>query len=441
MRHNLYRTDVLLEHAMEAGSETLAGYEKHGGYEALKKALKKMDPAAVAAEVKNSGLRGRGGAGFPTGVKWGFVPKDTGKPVYLCVNADESEPGTFKDRVIIELVPHMLVEGATIAAYAIGGCHTVYIYIRGEFFRQAEMLERAIAEAYAAGHLGKNIHGSGFDCDMYVHRGAGAYICGEETALIESLEGKRGFPRIKPPFPAVVGAFGCPTIVNNVETLANVPHIINRGGDWFKGIGTEKSTGTRLFGVSGHVKRPGIYEFPMGLPLLEMLEEHCGGVRSGHQLKALIPGGSSVPVLTAEEVRKGNITLDFESCAACGTMLGSGGIIVLDETVCMVDSGVNVAKFYAHESCGQCTPCREGTWWMAGILKRLEAGQGKSEDIDLLLDICDNMLFKTICPLGDAAAMPISSYVMKFRDEFEQHVKQGCCPVKKDKTIKVPEHV
>lgn len=439
MRQKIFKTEYLLEHALEEGSETLAFYEKHGGYSALRKALKEMSPAEVTAEVKESNVRGRGGAGFPAGVKWGFLPKDTSKPVYLLVNADESEPGTFKDRVIIELKPHMLLEGAAIAAYAIG-CHTVYIYIRGEFVRQAEMLEKAIADARRAGYIGKNVLDSGFDVEIHVHRGAGAYICGEETALIESLEGKRGFPRLKPPFPAVVGAFGCPTIVNNVETLSNVPHIINRGAAWFKGIGTEKSKGSRIFGVSGHVKRPGIYELPMGVPLMTLIEEHCGGIRSGHKLKAVIPGGSSVPVLTEEEIRRKKVLLDFESCAAAGTMLGSAGVIVLDETVCIVNTAVNVARFYAHESCGQCTPCREGTWWMAGILGRLERGEGKVEDIDLLADICDNMMFKTICPLGDAAAMPINSYVKKFRDEFEQHVKLGRCPIAKDKSIKVPEH-
>ena len=437
MRQIVYKTDFLLEGALAEGSEKLEVYEREGGYKALEKALKRMSPEEVTAEVKESGLRGRGGAGFPTGMKWGFLARDTGKPVYLLVNADESEPGTFKDRSIIELKPHMLLEGSIISAYAIGA-HVAYIYIRGEFVRQAEMLERAIAEARKKGYIGKNILGSGFDLEIYVHRGAGAYICGEETGLIESLEGKRGFPRLKPPYPAAIGVFGCPTIVNNVETLANVPHIINNGAGWFKGFGTEKSSGTRLFGVSGHVKRPGIYELPMGVPLQELLEEHCGGIRTGHQLKAVVPGGSSVPVLRADEIE--GVNLDFESCAEAGTMLGSGGMIVMDETVCMVDTSVNLARFYAHESCGQCTPCREGCWWMAGILSRLENGDGAMEDIDLLADICDNMLFRTICPLGDAAAMPIESYIKKFRDEFEAHVTEGCCPLKKDKSIKVPEN-
>ena len=437
MRHTIYKTDVLLEGATEEGSEAIDFYERQGGYAALKKALKEMSPEEVTAEVKESGLRGRGGAGFPTGMKWGFLAKGTGKPTYLLVNADESEPGTFKDRSIIEFRPHTLIEGSVISSYAIGA-HIAYIYIRGEFVRQAEMLEKALADARKAGYVGKNILGSGFDVEIYVHRGAGAYICGEETGLIESLEGKRGYPRLKPPYPAAIGVFGSPTIVNNVETLANVPFIIEKGAAWFMGIGTEKSTGTRIFGVSGHVKRPGIYELPMGLPLRELLDEHCGGVRSGHTLKGVIPGGSSVPVLRADEID--GVNLDFESCAEAGTMLGSGGMIVLDDTVCMVDAGLNVARFYAHESCGQCTPCREGCWWMVGILNRLEKGEGRMEDIDLLADITDNMMFKTICPLGDAAAMPIESYVKKFRDEFERHVTEGGCPIKKDKSIKVPEN-
>jgi NADH-quinone oxidoreductase subunit F len=438
IRNFIFKTDFLLEHATAEGSETLENYQKVGGYEALKKALK-MDDQAIRDEVKESGLRGRGGAGFPTGVKWGFVPLDLDKPKYLIINADESEPGTYKDRVIMELVPHMLVEGSIISARAIRS-NVVYIYIRGEYFFQEESLQKAIDEAYEAGLLGKNILGSGYDCDMYIHKGAGAYICGEETALIESLEGKRGFPRLKPPFPAVVGAFGCPTIVNNVETIANVPHIINRGADWYKSIGTEKSTGTRLFGVSGHVNRPGIYELPLGYPLTDLLEKDCGGIRNGNALKAVIPGGSSVPILTAEEVNAG-VNLDFESCAAAGTMLGSAGVIVLDETTCIVETAENVAHFYAHESCGQCTPCREGCWWMQGILHRIHEGKGKIEDLDLLQDICDNMMFRTICPLGDAAAMPIGSYIQKFREEFEYNILKGESPVKKDPSIKVPQHV
>jgi NADH-quinone oxidoreductase subunit F len=436
MRQIIYEQNFLLEHVKTEGSETLDFYEKKGGYGALKKALKQA-PGDVTEEVKKSGLRGRGGAGFPAGVKWGFLPREGDKPVYLVVNADESEPGTFKDRVFLELYPHLLIEGSVITAYAIGA-HQAFIYVRGEFARQSAMLEKAIEQARSKGYVGKNILKSGFDVDIVVHRGAGAYVCGEETGLIESLEGKRGYPRIKPPYPANIGVFGCPTIVNNVETLCNVPHIIDKGAEWFKGFGTEKSTGTRVFGVSGHVKRPGIYELPMGVPLAELLETYCGGVRTGYLLKGVVPGGSSVPVLRAAEVQ--GVTLDFEGCAAAGTMLGSAGTIVLDDSVCMVDTALNLARFYAHESCGQCTPCREGCWWMVGILTRLENGGGKPEDVDLLADICDNMLFKTICPLGDAAAMPIESYVKKFRGEFEQHVKAGRCPINKDKSIKVPEN-
>jgi len=437
-RNMIFKTGFLLEHAVEEGSETLESYKKHGGYSAIEKALK-MKPEEVREEVKASGLRGRGGAGFATGVKWGFVPQDIDKPKYLIINADESEPGTFKDRCILELVPHMLVEGSIISAHAINS-HHVYIYIRGEFFHQLDCMQKAIDEAYEAGYLGKNILGTGFDCEMTIHKGAGAYICGEETALIESLEGKRGFPRLKPPFPAVVGAFGCPTIVNNVETIANVPHIMSNGADWYKSIGTEKSPGTRIFGVSGHVKRPGLYELPLGYSLTELIEKDCGGLRDCRSLKAVIPGGSSVPILTAEEVNAG-INLDFESCAAAGTMLGSAGVIVLDDSTCIVETAENVAHFYAHESCGQCTPCREGCWWMQGILHRIREGRGKIEDLGLLQDICDNMMFKTICPLGDAAAMPIGSYIQKFRDEFEHNILKGESPVTKDHSIKVPEHV
>jgi len=436
MRQIIHETNFLLERVREEGSETIRYYEGRGGYGALRKALK-LSPAEVTATVKDSGLRGRGGAGFPTGVKWGFLPKGGEKPVYLVVNADESEPGTFKDRVFLELDPHLLLEGIAISAYAIGA-HQAFVYVRGEFVRQAQSLERAAAEARAKGYLGKNILGSGFDLEVVVHSGAGAYVCGEETGLIESLEGKRGYPRLKPPFPANVGVFGCPTIVNNVETLCNVPAIVERGASWYRTLGTEKSPGTRIFGVSGHVRRPGIYELPMGVPLRELVETWCGGVRSSYTLKAVIPGGSSVPVIRADELDK--VNMDFESCAAAGTMLGSAGVIVLDESVCMVDTGLNLARFYAHESCGQCTPCREGCWWMAGILRRLEHGTGSLQDVDLLLDICDNMFFKTICPLADAAAMPIESYVKKFRAEFEQHVKLGRCPVNKDKSIKVPEN-
>ncbi len=400
-------------------------YESLGGYAGLAKTLREYKPDDVIEMVKRSGLRGRGGAGFPTGMKWGFVPKQSGKPVYLCINADESEPGTFKDRLIIEKDPHQLIEGAIISAYALG-CHQAFIYIRGEFFHGAEVLNQAAAEAYEKGYLGKNILGSGFDLDLIVHRGAGAYICGEETALLESLEGKRGHPRLKPPFPAVVGLYGSPTVINNVETIANVSHIMNNGAEWYAAIGAERNTGTRLFGVSGHVKRRGVYELPMGTPLRELIYDHCGGMQNGHKLKAIIPGGSSVPVLTADQV---DVPLDFDSIAKAGSMLGSAGVIVIDNSTCMVKAALRVSKFYAEESCGQCTQCREGTEWIHRILTRLENGKGKRGDLELLLDICANMKGRTICPLSDAAAMPIESYIQKFYDEFAAHIQEQRCIV------------
>ncbi len=400
-------------------------YESVGGYSALGKALREYKPDEITDIVKKSGLRGRGGAGFPTGMKWGFVPKGTGKPVYLCVNADESEPGTFKDRLIIEKDPHQLIEGTIISAYALG-CHHAFIYIRGEFVYGSEVLTRAIDEAYGKGYLGKNILGSGFDLDMLVHRGAGAYICGEETALLESIEGRRGHPRLKPPFPAVVGLYGAPTVINNVETLANVPHIVNNGAEWYASIGVERNAGTRLFGVSGHVMQRGVYELPMGTPLRELIYQHCGGMRNGRKLKAIVPGGSSVPVLTADQV---DVPLDFDSVAKAGSMLGSAGVIVMDESTCMVKAAVRVMKFYADESCGQCTQCREGTEWAHRILTRLENGAGRRGDLELLLDICANMKGKTICPLSDAAAMPIESYIQKFYDEFAAHIQEQRCVV------------
>ncbi len=407
-------------------------YLQNGGYKALETVVKEYSPGEVIEIVKKSGLRGRGGAGFPAGVKWGFVPKDSDKPKYLVSNADESEPGTFKDRYILEKEPHMLLEGIAIASYAIQA-NIAYNYIRGEFVYGARVFERAVQEAEEKGYLGQNILGSGFNLKVVNHRGAGAYICGEETGLLESLEGKRGWPRLKPPFPAVEGAFKCPTIVNNVETLANVPLIINNGPDWFSSIGPdEKNTGPKLYCVSGHVKKPGLYEFPMGKNLKELIYEDCRGMLNG-SLKAVIPGGSSVPVLTADEI---DVSMDFDSLAAIGSMLGSAGIIVLDESTCMVDALLNLERFYAHESCGQCTPCREGTTWMVKILQRIERGEGRVEDMDLLDDIAEKINFRTICPLGDAAAMPAASFVKKFRKEFEAHVKKGKCPVKKDKSIK-----
>ena len=409
---------VLLRARGVADSRLLATYLAAGGYEGLRKALT-MTPEAVTQEVLASELRGRGGAGFPTGRKWTFVPKDHPGPRYLICNADESEPGTFKDRELIEHDPHMLLEGIAIAAFAIKA-NTAYIYIRGEFVRWARILEDAIAEARGRGYLGKNALGSGYGIDIWVHRGAGAYICGEETALIESIEGKRGFPRLKPPFPAVVGVFGKPTVVNNVETLACVPHIITRGAPWFAAIGRPRNTGPKLYCVSGHVARPGVYELPIGVTFREIIEKHCGGMRKGSKLKAFFPGGSSAPIMTAAEV---DVRADFDACAEAGTMLGSGGVIVLDNTVDIVEAAANLAHFYAHESCGQCTPCREGSDWAMDILDRLAAGHGRPGDPDTLLRICRfASQGMTICPLGDAFALPISSMVKKFRDEFDRRI-------------------
>jgi len=413
---------VLSARFLKKDSHRLQGYVKDGGYEGWKKALS-LTPEQVIERVKAASLRGRGGAGFPAGMKWSFVPKTVNKPKYLCVNADEGEPGTFKDRYIMELDPHALIEGAAIACFAIGAA-VAYIYVRGEFKKSIARLEQAIAEAREAGFLGMNILGSGVSVEMWVHPGAGAYICGEETALIESNEGHRGMPRIKPPFPAVVGLFGGPTVVNNVETLSYVPHILNRGAEWFNAMGPEKNGGTKLFGVSGHVKRPGLYELPMGTRLSSILYDTCGGIRKDRKLKAVIPGGSSTPVLTADEI---DVAMDFDSLAKIGSMLGSGGIIVLDETTCVVRAAARLAHFYAHESCGQCTPCREGVAWVSRVLERIEGGKGREEDLPLLLSICDNIQGHTICPLGDACAMPIRAFVQKFRAEFEAHVREACC--------------
>jgi NADH-quinone oxidoreductase subunit F len=400
-------------------------YESLGGYKNLAKALKEYSPDAIVDIVKKSGLRGRGGAGFPTGMKWGFVPKNSGKPTYLCVNADESEPGTFKDRLIIEKDPHQLIEGIIISAYALS-CHRAFIYIRGEFVYGSRVLERALAQAREKGYLGENILNSGFDLELTVHRGAGAYICGEETALLESLEGKRGHPRLKPPFPAVVGLYGSPTVINNVETLANISHIIENGPEWYAAIGTERNAGTRLFGVSGHVKKRGVYELPMGTTLKELIYDHCGGIRGGRKLKAIVPGGSSVPVMTADQI---DVPLDFDSIAKAGSMLGSAGVIVMDESTCMVKAAWRLAKFYAEESCGQCSQCREGTEWLYRILTRIENGNGRAGELELMLDLCANMKGKTICPLSDAAAMPIESYIQKFYDEFASHIEEQRCVV------------
>jgi NADH-quinone oxidoreductase subunit F len=400
-------------------------YEANDGYRAVRRALTELQPGEVTEMVKESSLRGRGGAGFPTGTKWGFLPKDTTKPIYLCVNADESEPGTFKDRLIIENDPHQLLEGIIISSYAIG-CHQAYIYIRGELVLGAKRLEEAIAEARSKGYVGANILGSGFDLDVWVHRGAGAYICGEETGLLESLEGKRAYPRVKPPFPAVVGLFGAPTIVNNVETLSCVPHIVSRGVDWFKTIGPAHCPGPKLYCVSGHVNRPGVYELPMGTPLREILFQHAGGIRQGRQLKAVIPGGASMPVFAADEI---DVPMDFDSVQRAGSFLGSAGIIVMDDSTCMVRALEFLGRFFHHESCGQCSPCREGTGWVHKLARSLEGGTGTMADIDLLTTIADNMQGNTICLLADACAMPARSIVTKFRDEFVAHVEQGRCPI------------
>ena len=410
---------ILTRNIEVENSHRISVYIASGGYEALKTVLNNLSPDEVTDIVKNSGLRGRGGAGFPAGVKWGFVPKETDKQIYLVCNADESEPGTFKDRLILDNDPHMMLEGIAIASYAIGA-NTAFIYIRGEFAAQTLILNEAIEEMKEKGFLGKNILSSGYDLDIIITRGAGAYICGEETALLTSLEGKRGYPRIKPPFPAVAGYLNSPTIVNNVETLCCVPHIISRGADWFKSIGTEMSSGPKLYCVSGHVRNPGVFELPMGTPLKELIFEHAGGVLHNRKLKAVIPGGSSTSVLKADEI---DIAMDFDSVAAAGSMLGSAGIIVMDEQTDMVDACYNLSRFYAHESCGQCTPCREGVPWMTMILGRITNGKGGRRDIELLLDICKSIERKTICPFGDAAVAPVKSYIDKFREEFDYYVE------------------
>jgi NADH-quinone oxidoreductase subunit F len=408
---------VLSEYFGDPEARTLQGWVQRGGYEGLRKALG-MSRAEVVNEVKASGLRGRGGAGFPTGVKWSFMPQASDRPHYLLCNADESEPGTFKDRELIRWTPHALIEGCLLGAYAINAKHA-YVYIRGEFFEPAQILARAIEEAYAAGYAGADAMGSGQRLDITLHLGAGAYICGEETGLMNSLEGRRGEPRLKPPFPAVSGAFGQPSTINNVETLIAAVHIVRNGAAWFRQWGTEKSTGTKLFCVSGHVARPGNYEVPMGFNFREFIFDVCGGVPDGRRLKAVIPGGSSVPILTADEV---DIGMDYEAMAAAGTMLGCGSVIVMDDTTDIVKQVRRMVDFYAHESCGQCTPCREGTAWAAKILRRIENGRGVPADLQTLLDISDNMAGKTICVLSDAAAAPIVSSLEKFRDDYLERI-------------------
>ncbi len=393
-------------------------YLENNGYAAAKKALADMKPDGILEEVKAANLRGRGGAGFPAGVKWGFVPKEADKPKYLCVNADEGEPGTFKDRYIMSHNPHLLIEGIIITSYCVG-IHTAFIYIRGEYEAVALRLEQAIAEAYEKGFLGKDILGTGFNLDVYVHRGAGAYICGEETALLESLEGKRGNPRLKPPFPASVGLFGCPTVINNVETISNIPSIILNGSTWFCQAGLPKDGGTRIFGVSGMVKNPGIYELPVGTSLKEIIIQHAGGMKEGKKLKAVIPGGMSAPILKADEI---DIQMDFDSLMQAKSMLGSAAIIVIDEGTSMLDVLKRITKFYTHESCGQCTPCRIGNSWINKIVKRIAGGNGKKGDLEKIVKLANNMLGKTLCPLGDAAAMPVLSIIQKFREELETYL-------------------
>jgi NADH-quinone oxidoreductase subunit F len=418
-------TAVLSKFFGDAGARSYAGWVERGGYEALKKALA-MTPEAVVEEVKASGLRGRGGAGFPTGLKWSFMPKNDGKPHYLVCNADESEPGTFKDREIMRWTPHGLLEGCVIACYAIAA-ERCYIYIRGEFTEPWKIMTAAVAEAYANGVLGENAMGSGRRIDVVLHRGAGAYICGEETAMMNSIEGRRGNPRIKPPFPAQAGLFGMPTTINNVETLAAAAHVIRNGAAWYKALclGNPKSTGTKLVSVCGHVRRPGNYEITMGTPMKDLLDM-CGGVGEGRTLKAVIPGGSSVPILTAAEAE--SCVMDYEGVVAAGSMLGSAGMIVMDDTTDMVYQIYRLARFYAHESCAQCTQCREGTAWTVKVMERILAGQGKQEDLQLLLDLSENMTGKTICVLSDSCAAPVVSGIQKFRGEFEAYITKARQP-------------
>ncbi len=403
-------------------SRTLDVYRRNGGYEALKKVLDGMSPDDVIGELKKSALRGRGGAGFPTGMKWSFVPKDSPKPKYVVCNADESEPGTFKDRYLIERDPHMLIEGMLIAAYTLGSKAT-YIYTRGEYRYLIDIMDGAIAEAREAGLIGEKILGTDFSCEVYTHTGAGAYICGEETALLNSLEGLRGHPRMKPPFPAIAGLYGCPTVVNNVETLTAVPDIIKMGGEAYQKLGTEKSGGTKVWSVSGHVNRPGVYELPMGYEDMEkFIMEDCQGIRDGRQLKAVIPGGSSVYIMPASDIVGKKVKMDYEGLVAAGSMVGSGGFIVMDDTVDVFESTKNLIEFYKHESCGWCTPCREGTAWLVKVFKRIARGEGRPEDAQLLLDLCDNIEGKSFCPLGDAAAWPIQSAIKKFPEDFRRHL-------------------
>jgi NADH-quinone oxidoreductase subunit F len=415
-------TPVLTAYWDEPESFTLASYERHDGYQSLRSALGRH-PDEIIQLVKDSGLRGRGGAGFPTGMKWGFIPQGDGKPHYLVVNADESEPGTCKDIPLLMANPHALIEGMVIAAYAIR-CHHAFIYVRGEVVHVIRRVQAAVAEAYAKGYLGTDILGSGFDLEITVHAGAGAYICGEETALLDSLEGLRGQPRLRPPFPAIAGLYACPTVVNNVESIASVPAIVQRGAEWFTSLGTEKSAGFTLYSLSGHVTRPGQYEAPLGVTLRELLDL-AGGVREGHELKFWTPGGSSTPLLTAQHL---DVPLDYEAVGAAGSMLGTKALQIFDETTCVVRAVLRWTEFYKHESCGKCTPCREGTIWLVQILDRLERGEGSEDDLATLLDLCDNILGRAFCALGDGATSPITSSIEYFRDEYIAHLTAHGCP-------------
>ncbi len=416
---------VLFKYIDDPEQARIDTYISRDGYKAWEKVLKEMQPADLIETVKKSGVRGRGGAGFPAGLKWSFVPKDSPKPRYLVCNADESEPGTCKDRQLMEYNPHGIIEGMAIASYAIG-CHLCFIYIRGEFGGPIRSMNKAVREAYDKGMLGKNVFGSGYDLELIIHTGGGAYICGEETALLNSLEGERGMSRIRPPFPAIEGLYACPTVVNNVETLACIPHVINNGADWYAAMGTEKSKGTKIFSLSGHVKRPGNYEVELGTPLSYLINDLGGGVIEGHKIKAIIPGGSSTPFLLPDQL---DTPLDYESIAAAGSMLGSGGVIVLHEKTCIVWVIERLIHFYKHESCGKCTPCREGTGWLEQMISRIEHGEGKQGDIEKIESICNNILGRTICPLGDAAVMPIQSSIKLFRDEWQYHIDNGKCMV------------
>ena len=429
---------ILLRNMEQPGySGSLKDYEQAGGYQALRKVLKDLSPDAVIEAVKKSGLRGRGGAGFPTGVKWGFIPKDHPGPKYLCCNADESEPGTFKDRQLMERDPHQMLEGMMITCFAIGA-QTAYIYIRGEFRLGAKILWRAIEEAKSAGYLGENVLGSGRTINIYVHQGAGAYICGEETALLESLEGKRGMPRFKPPFPATHGLYQKPTVVNNVETMANIPHIVNKGGEWFAAIGSPpKSTGTRVFCLSGHVKRPGNYEVPMGIPFRELIYDLGGGMRSDKPLKAFIPGGASAPFLKPEHL---DVKMDFESVALAGSMLGSGGVTVMEEGTSMVWAALRLMEFFYHESCGKCTPCREGSSWMVQTLQRIWRKQGQNGDIELLEELCQNIAGRTVCAFGEAEVGPVLSTIKHFRHEYESLIYEAQATLPSNKELPVFSH-